>query len=124
VTGVQTCALPIWRADFGPEAKRLIVEHPETIRVSVASVWEAAIKVGIGKLALPYDLERDLPSILDDNGFELLSVSIEDAAAVVRLEPVHKDPFDRIQAVQARRRDWQVISRDPVFEAYGLRRVW
>jgi PIN domain nuclease of toxin-antitoxin system len=92
--------------------------------VSIASIWEAAIKVGIGKLKLPYDLETDLPRILEDNGFELLGVEIGEAAGVRALEPVHGDPFDRIQVVQARRRRLQVISRDPVFERYGLKRVW
>jgi PIN domain nuclease of toxin-antitoxin system len=38
------------------------------------------IKAGIGKLKLPYDLETDLPRILEDNGFELLGVEIGDAA--------------------------------------------
>jgi PIN domain nuclease of toxin-antitoxin system len=92
--------------------------------VSIASIWEAAIKVGIGKLKLPYDLETDLPRILEGNGFELLGVEIGDAAGVRALEPVHGDPFDRIQVVQARRRRLQIISRDPVFDRYGLKRVW
>jgi PIN domain nuclease of toxin-antitoxin system len=82
------------------------------------------IKAGIGKLKLPYDLETDLPRILEDNGFELLGIEIGDAAGVRALEPVHGDPFDRIQVVQARRRKLQIISRDPVFERYGLKRVW
>jgi PIN domain nuclease of toxin-antitoxin system len=96
----------------------------EACHVSIASIWEAAIKVGIGKLKLPYDLERDLPRILEENGFELLGIDLADAAGVKDLEPLHGDPFDRIQIVQARRRRLQVISRDPVFERYGLKRVW
>lgn len=92
--------------------------------VSVASVWEAAIKVGLGKLLLPYDLEHDLPRLFDDNGFQVLPVDVLDAVAVRALEPVHGDPFDRIQVVQARRRRLTVISRDPVFDRYAVRRVW
>jgi PIN domain nuclease of toxin-antitoxin system len=44
--------------------------------------------------------------------------------AVQHLEPIHGDPFDRIQVVQARQRGMDIISRDPVFDRYGLRRVW
>lgn len=92
--------------------------------VSIASIWEAAIKVGLGKLKLPYDLAGDLPGILEDNGFEILAVEFADATGVRDLEQVHGDPFDRIQAVQARRRGFSVISRNPVFDRYGIRRIW
>lgn len=92
--------------------------------VSIASIWEAAIKVGFGKLKLPYDLAGDLPGIMEDNGFEILPVEFADAAGVRDLEQLHGDPFDRVQAVQARRRGFSMISRDPVFDRYGIRRIW
>jgi PIN domain nuclease of toxin-antitoxin system len=92
--------------------------------VSIASIWEAAIKVGLGKLKLPYDLAGDLPGIMEDNGFEILPVEFADAAGVRDLEQLHGDPFDRVQAVQARRRGFSMISRDPVFDRYGIRRIW
>lgn len=86
--------------------------------------WEAGIKVGLGKLEVAHDLEKDLPRLLDDNGFELLGLTVEDVAATKDLESIHGDPFDRIQVIQARRRGLQIVSRDPVFDRYGLRRVW
>ena len=92
--------------------------------VSIASIWEAAIKVGIGKLKLPYDLKRDLPGLLEDNGLQILSISVEDSLAVTDLAAFHGDPFDRIQVAQAQRRNWQVISRDGIFDRYGLTRIW
>jgi len=92
--------------------------------VSIASIWEAAIKVGLGILKLPYDLAGDLPGILEDNGFDVLPVEFADAAGVRDLKQDHGDPFDRIQAVQAKRRGFSVISCDPVFERYGLLRIW
>ena len=51
-------------------------------------------------------------------------MDFDDAAGVRDLEPLHGDPFDRIQIVQARRRGLEVISADPVFERYGLKRAW
>jgi PIN domain nuclease of toxin-antitoxin system len=102
-----------------------IMESPlEDCYVSVASIWEASIKAGLGKLRLPYDLQTDLPRLLEENGFEVLGVTVDDATAVRDLPPIHGDPFDRIQVVQARRRGWKILSRDPVFDSYGLRRVW
>jgi PIN domain nuclease of toxin-antitoxin system len=65
-----------------------------------------------------------LPRIFEENGFEVLPIEFADAAGVRDLEQIHGDPFDRIQAVQARRRGYSVISRDPEFDRYGIRRIW
>lgn len=101
------------------------IESPDSrCYVSIASIWEAAIKVGLGKLNLPYDLKADLPQILDNCGMELLPVSFEDAVAVQELERIHGDPFDRIQVAQANRHELEIISRDTIFDRYGLKRIW
>ena len=92
--------------------------------VSLASVWEAAIKVGLGKLKLGYSLDTDLPRLFAENGFEIITPDWRAVTAVQHLETVHGDPFDRIQVVQARQRGLDIISRDPVFDRYGLRRIW
>lgn len=105
-------------------AARILESKQAVCFTSIASIWEAAIKVGIGKLKLPYDLESDLPRILDDCGIELLPVDFLDVVAVQALEPVHGDPFDRIQVTQARRLNLEIISSDPVFDRYGLKRHW
>jgi PIN domain nuclease of toxin-antitoxin system len=92
--------------------------------VSLASVWETAIKVGLGKLKLPYTLDHDLPRLFEQNGFTVITPDWRSVTAVQHLEPIHGDPFDRIQVVQARQRGLDIISRDPVFDRYGLRRIW
>ena len=92
--------------------------------VSIASVWEAAVKVGLGKLELPYDLEQDLPRIFDENGFLLLGIEFSDAVWVRELPRLHGDPFDRLMVSQSKQRGWQIISSDPVFDLYGVRRIW
>jgi PIN domain nuclease of toxin-antitoxin system len=110
--------------DFGEAAKRAMSEHPEDCVISMASVWEASIKISLGKLALPYDIRTDLPRLFEENGFAVLPVAFDDATGVVDLPRHHGDPFDRLMAVQALRRNLGVISRDPMFEPYGLRRIW
>ena len=92
--------------------------------VSIASIWEASIKISLGKLSLPYDLSSDLPRIFAENGFEVLPLEFADVTGVRDLEPIHGDPFDRIQVIQAHRRGLSVISRDPIFERYGIKRIW
>ena len=109
---------------FGRRAKDIMQHEAWECGISFASVWEAAIKVGLGKLTLGYSLESDLPRLLEENGFEMIPPDWRTVTAVQHLEPVHGDPFDRIQVIQARHRGLKVISRDPVFDRYGLRRVW
>ena len=61
---------------------------------------------------------------LEINGFSLLPVSLEAAAAVADLPFHHRDPFDRLLAAQARRERIAIVSADPVFTKYGVRRIW
>lgn len=110
--------------ELSPAAAELMETTDEMCFVSLASIWEAAIKSGLGKLRLPYDLEQDLPGLLAENGFVLLEITYADAIGVGRLEAVHGDPFDRLMVVQARRLNLRLISRDKVFERYGLERFW
>ena len=92
--------------------------------VSVASCWEMALKVSIGKLTVPLPVDRFVQEQLETNGFSLLPVSLEAAAAVADLPFHHRDPFDRLLAAQARRERIAIVSADPVFKKYGVRRTW
>lgn len=110
--------------DFGKNAKKVMTSASGCCFVSIAGVWEASIKMGLGKLTLPYSPSDDLPRLLEENGFQTLAIDWHDATQIQTLKSNHGDPFDRIQIIQARRRGWGVISRDTVFETYGLPRVW
>ncbi|HSP42000.1 MAG TPA: type II toxin-antitoxin system VapC family toxin [Luteolibacter sp.] len=112
------------RKGFGSEARKLMTAHPTQCRISIASIWEAAIKIGIGKLKLPYDLRDDLPRLLEENGFKLLPIRFDEAAAVADLPRHHGDPFDRLMAAQAMANGLKVVSSDEVFDRYGLARIW
>lgn len=84
------------------------------------SIWEAAIKSGLGKLRAP----DDLPQRLATFAFERLPVTEAHAWRVRDLPPVHTDPFDRLLAAQALCEDAAIVSADAVFEQYGVRRIW
>jgi PIN domain nuclease of toxin-antitoxin system len=68
------------------------------VYVSSASIWEASIKVGIGKLDVDID---QLAAEIDHSGFRALPVSARHAVMVTRLPDIHRDPFDRILVAQA-----------------------
>jgi PIN domain nuclease of toxin-antitoxin system len=91
---------------------------------SVASCWEIAIKVSRNKLTLAKPIERLVPEQLGLNGFQLLHIDLDDVARVATLPFHHRDPFDRLLVAQALGEELTVVSADPVFRKYGVKRVW
>ncbi|MBI4886897.1 MAG: type II toxin-antitoxin system VapC family toxin [Acidobacteria bacterium] len=92
--------------------------------LSIASCWEIAIKVSRRKLTLAKPIERVVPEQLGLNGFQLLPVDLDDVARVAALPFHHRDPFDRVLAAQALSDELTIVSADPIFRKYGVRRVW
>ena len=123
---LDTHALLWFAADdprLGRRARRAIESPEATLYVSIASVWEIAIKASVGRLTLSSSVERFIRDKLDE-GYLLLPVEWSHAAAVERLPWHHRDPFDRLLAAQALAEDMSFVTRDPVFRKYGLRPVW
>jgi PIN domain nuclease of toxin-antitoxin system len=83
-----------------------------------------AIKASLGKLIVPRPLDRFVQDQLEVNGFSLLPVSLEHVGAAAELPFHHRDPFDRLLAAQARHEAIAVVSSDPLFRKYGVKRVW
>jgi PIN domain nuclease of toxin-antitoxin system len=111
-----------WLADdpnLGETARKLIADPDSQVLVSAATVWEVAIKRGLGKLEAP----PDLVAALWECGFAEAAVTAVDAERAGDLDPHHRDPFDRMLVAQAARLDATVVTRDPVFERYGTRTV-
>jgi PIN domain nuclease of toxin-antitoxin system len=108
--------------ELSPKARKVMTE--QDCFVSFASFWEIAIKVSTGKLRLPASVERYIPDQMSLNGFEQLELSFRQIARTAKLPWPHRDPFDRILVAQAQEEKLSIVSRDPVFEAYGIERVW
>lgn len=109
---------------LGDQAKRLFDDGETPIVVSAASIWEIAIKVSLGKLSLSKRLEELVESDLPAQGIPVLGVEARHAIAVQRLPFHHRDPFDRVLAATAQVDRLTMVSRDPVFEHYGVPRIW
>lgn len=94
----------LWAAgvpDRLPAEARTLIENPATELIySVASLWEVAIKNGLGRADFSVD-----PSLLRrgllENGYTELAVTGTHVVAVNGLPPIHKDPFDRLLVAQA-----------------------
>jgi PIN domain nuclease of toxin-antitoxin system len=92
--------------------------------VSIATAWEIAIKVSLGSLRIEGALDRFLPEQIAANGFQPLPIGLRHAARVATLPFHHRDPFDRLLVAQALEEKLAVVTADPVFVKYGVRRVW
>ena len=82
------------------EARRLIEDRENEILFSAASLWEVAIKRGLGRDDFQVDA-RVLRRALLDNGYEDLPIRSEHMVAIDSLPAIHKDPFDRVLVAQA-----------------------
>jgi PIN domain nuclease of toxin-antitoxin system len=92
--------------------------------VSIASVWEIAIKAGLGQLRLPPDLGGFLASQLSVLSFQVLPIGLEHAAAVRDLPLHHRDPFDRLLIAQSRMEGLALVTRDARMKAYEVDVLW
>jgi PIN domain nuclease of toxin-antitoxin system len=105
-------------------ARAAIASPGNECLLSLASCWEMAVKVSLGKLKVDTAIERFVPEHLASNGFRLLDIDLRDVAHVATLPFHHRDPFDRLLVAQAVCRDLTIVSRDSVFRRYGVPRVW
>jgi PIN domain nuclease of toxin-antitoxin system len=80
---------------------RATIESGDTeVLFSAASIWEIAIKAGLGRDEFAFDPAEIAQAALD-TGFSELAVRVSAAALVARLPLLHRDPFDRILVAQA-----------------------
>ncbi|MFC3025697.1 MULTISPECIES: type II toxin-antitoxin system VapC family toxin [Roseomonadaceae] len=102
-----------------PDGARALIEDPRNLLAfSAASVWEVAIKAGLGRADFVVDPRRLRRGLLDA-GYREIAVTSEHAAALTRLPPLHKDPFDRMLVAQAQTEGAVLVTADPLVARYG-----
>lgn len=106
------------RPDRLPAAARELITEPwNELLFSAASLWEVAIKHGLGRSDLVVD-SRLLRRGLLDHGYQELPVTSEHAVAIESLPPIHKDPFDRLLVAQAMVEGITLLTADPLVARY------
>lgn len=106
------------------DARQLIDDEENELFISVASLWEMAIKFSIGKLNLGQPYDQMFPEQLEKNSIEILSITVDHLKTVSNLPFHHRDPFDRLIIAQAQVEHLPIISMDTVFDDYGVKREW
>lgn len=103
-------------AELSPAAQRALNDAANDRLVSIASLWEIAIKVSLRKLEFTEDFEQ----AVDDIAATSLPITLEHAARVRSLPFHHRDPFDRMMIAQALEENLTIVTRDRSFRAYGV----
>jgi PIN domain nuclease of toxin-antitoxin system len=101
-----------------PKKARMLIEDPDMQPwFSAASLWEVAIKHGLGRQDFQVEPRRLRRGLLD-NGWRELAISSEHAVATLALPPLHKDPFDRMLVAQAQVEGLKLMTSDDVVARY------
>lgn len=108
-----------------PVAARKAVETPQNrVLLSIASLWEMAIKISLGRLMLVQPFDLFIRTQLEINNIDLLDIKVAHLSELLQLPFHHRDPFDRLLVAQARVEKLVVASGDVVLDAYGVQRLW
>lgn len=102
----------------------LIADPNNTSYVSVATIWEMAIKSRTGKLEIPSPFAQFIDTALLSNSFRIRNINISRLKRVALLPLIHRDPFDRLLIAQSLAEDLPIITNDTVFDACQVQRVW
>lgn len=111
-------------ARLSPVARSAIQDPANQVYLSLASVWEMAIKLSLGKLRLRRPLLTLVMEAMERRGIGLLSIQLGHALKVAELPFHHRDPFDRLLVAQCLVSDMAFVSRDPAADSYGVTRIW
>ena len=111
--------------DLSVVARNLISDANTTMYLSIASIWELAIKANLGRGLI---LHEPFPIFIDEqlrtNRFHLLRISIEHLKRVHDLPLHHRDPFDRLLVAQSQVENIPIIPSDAAVDQYPVQRVW
>jgi PIN domain nuclease of toxin-antitoxin system len=100
------------------------LEQADDLVLSVASVWELAIKVKLGKIALHLSVAAARDEFLGQAGARELVIQASHTLAAAELPPLHRDPFDRLLIAQAQFEQLTLVTADEAIRRYGLPLQW
>lgn len=121
----------IWYYQGSPQlshlAKQAIENAQGEFYISIASFWEIAIKIGLGRLALDTSLETLFQDVVAQ-GYLISPIGFSHLLQYGQLSFHHRDPFDRLIVSQALVEKWDLISKDEMLDPYlrgnPIQRIW
>lgn len=102
--------------ELSAASREALVDPANERFLSIAAVWEVAIKLSGGKLELPGTLQ----AAVDGMAAEILQITMRHVGRIQTLPFHHRDPFDRMMIAQAIEEGLTIVTRDRHFPAYGV----
>ena len=109
----------LWFLDDSPQLSqkgKALLEADNELLLSIASLWEIAIKLRLGKLTVAVPIEMLMTQQLTQNDIEILPITVVPLIVVSTLPLHHRDPFDRLLIAQAMLEQTPIVSADPAFD--------
>ena len=103
--------------NLGEKAKEAIKDGRNEVYISAATTWEISIKKALGKLQAPNDMD----TIVEEERFLRLPISLYHGQMAGILSPIHRGPFDRMLIAQAQAEGLTIVTSDGNFSKYGIR---
>ena len=119
---LDTHVLLWWLADdkaLGKAAKALISDTRNEVLVSAATTWEITIKKKKGLLTAPDNMD----TIVEDEGFSKLPITLFHGEQAGALQDIHRDPFDRMFIAQAQAEGLELLTSDNTIPKYGIKTI-
>lgn len=102
-------------------AREMVQDSDNEVLISIASAWEIAIKVGIGKFVMPVPLAPYLQQQLVKHRIGVLPIQLSHLAMLEKLPQHHRDPFDRLLVAQCLEEDAGLITVDARLRQYPVK---
>jgi len=109
---------------LSPYTRQLIEDRTNERLLSIASLWEMAIKASLGRLTLALSFTDLVAEHVHGNAIELFEILPRHLDVLTTLPFHHKDPFDRMIIAQSQAENIPILSRDSAFDDYAIRRLW
>ena len=106
------------------EARNILANMENELVLSIAGLWEIAIKASLGRLELLRPFEKLIPEQLKENEISILPIELNHLAILTKLPFHHRDPFDRLIIAQSIAEGYPIITCDSSFSGYPIEVIW
>lgn len=103
--------------NLSKNCQKILLDERNSLCFSKVSIWEIAIKYGLGKPDFDYN-PKEIADELLQLGFNCLDIEFSHLYGVVNLPKIHKDPFDRLLIIQAEQENLQLLTADTYILQY------
>jgi PIN domain nuclease of toxin-antitoxin system len=108
---------------LSPTADRIIRDCANRMCLSIVSAWELAVKISIGKLRFPGNVDGFIRTA-QANDITIIPIESAHLTVLESLPKIHRDPFDRLLAATAISEQMNFISADKNIAQYDVSMIW